>query len=127
MISLCTNAEGRTERHYPKQMRAGFVRISINLYVCHCILVTKQVSRKEKALIRLLSLPKDFRFEELIRVLGDLGFEMTHKGKTSGSRVKFYNREKKLQYLAHKPHPESIIKEKALKDIISFLKNNELI
>ena len=104
-----------------------FVYIIFNLYVCDCILVTTQVSRKEKILVRLLSLPKDFRFEELIKVLSSLGFEMNNKGKTSGSRVKFYNKEKKLQYLAHKPHPTSIIKEKALKDIIDFLKDNELI
>lgn len=32
-----------------------------------------------------------------------------------------------MQYLAHKPHPSSIIKEKALKDILNYLINNQLI
>ena len=32
-----------------------------------------------------------------------------------------------LQYLAHKPHPTSIIKEKALKDILFFLDSNKLL
>ncbi|SCQ22973.1 hypothetical protein TFUB4_02284 [Tannerella forsythia] len=32
-----------------------------------------------------------------------------------------------MQYLAHKPHPSSVIKEKALKDILGYLINNKLI
>lgn len=56
-----------------------------------------------------------------------LGFLKDDKGKTSGSRVRFYNAELKLQYLAHKPHPSSIIKQKALKDIVNFLTENNLI
>jgi hypothetical protein len=45
----------------------------------------------------------------------------------SGSRVKFYHSEKQKQFLAHKPHPSSIIKEKALKDIVDFLIKNDFI
>ena len=33
----------------------------------------------------------------------------------------------KMQYLAHKPHPFSIVKEKALKDIVDYLTENKLI
>lgn len=32
-----------------------------------------------------------------------------------------------MQYLAHKPHPKNIIKEKALKDIVNFIIENNLI
>ena len=85
------------------------------------------MTNKEKLIRRILQLPKDFTFEELGTILCQLGFEMDNKGKTSGSRVRFYNREKHLQYLAHKPHPQNIIKEKALKDIVVFLKENKLI
>lgn len=85
------------------------------------------MSRNEKLLNRLLSLPKDFTFDELTRALKSLGFEVSHKGKTSGSRIKFYNAEKQMQYLAHKPHPKNIIKEKALKDIVNFIIENNLI
>ena len=81
----------------------------------------------EKLKRRILQLPKDFTFEELESVLFQLGFKRDNKGKTSGSRVRFYHQEKQLQYLAHKPHPKSIIKEKALKDIVTFLKENKLI
>lgn len=85
------------------------------------------MTHREKLKERILQLPKDFTFEELETVLSQLGFEQDNKGKTSGSRVRFYHREKQLQYLAHKPHPKSIVKEKALKDIVNFLKENKLL
>lgn len=70
-------------------------------------------------------LPKDFTYAELVSL--QLGFEEDNKGKTSGSRVRFYRQNLGLQYLANKPHPTSIIKEKALKDIVNFLQVNNLI
>jgi len=85
------------------------------------------MSRKEKLIKRILSLPKDFTYAELVTLLLQLGFEKDEKGKTSGSRVRFINIECGLQYLAHKPHPSSIVKEKALKDIVTFLQINNLI
>lgn len=85
------------------------------------------MSKKEKLIQRLLMLPKDFSFAELESLLVQLGFEIDNKGKTSGSRIRFYNREKQLQYLAHKPHPAFIIKLNALKDIVRYLQNNNLI
>ena len=85
------------------------------------------MSQKEKLIKRLRSLPKDFTYSELVSLLQQLGFEEDNKGKTSASRVRFYHSKKRLQYLAHKPHPASIIKEKVLKDILIFLDNNELI
>lgn len=85
------------------------------------------MTKKEKLKHRLLQFPKDFTFEELETILCQLGFKQDNKGKTSGSRVRFYNQEKQLLYLAHKPHPQSIIKEKALKDIVDFLKENKLL
>jgi len=85
------------------------------------------MSKKEKLVKRILSLPKDFTYAELVTLLLQLGFEEDNKGKTSGSRVRFYNKDKKVQYLAHKPHPDNVIKEKALKDIVEFLLENNII
>ena len=85
------------------------------------------MTKKEKLIERIRHLPKDFTFEELETVLLQLGFEKDDKGKTSGSRITFYNKEKQMQYLAHKPHPSSIVKEKALKDIVNYLTENKLI
>ena len=85
------------------------------------------MTREEKLKRRILRQPKDFTFEELETPLYQLGFERDNKGKTSGSRVRFFHKEKQIQYLAHKPHPKSIIKEKALKDIVDFLTGNKLL
>ncbi len=82
------------------------------------------MSKIEKLIKKLLSYPKDLTFEELVKILSYLGFEMSNKGKTSGSRVRFVERAKQTQYLLHEPHPKNIIKEKALKDIIDFLIEN---
>ena len=85
------------------------------------------MTKKEKLIERMCRLPKDFTFAELETVLLQLGFEKDDKGKTSGSRVRFYNKDQQMQYLAHKPHPSNIVKEKALKDIVDYLKENKLI
>lgn len=49
------------------------------------------MTSKDKLIDRFKSLPKDFTFEELVKLLGLFGFEQSNKGKTSGSRVRFMN------------------------------------
>lgn len=85
------------------------------------------MTQKEKLIGRIRQLPKDFTFSELEALLSQLGFVVDNKGKTSGSRIRFYHPEKKLQYLAHKPHPANVIKPKALKDILDYLTENNLL
>ena len=60
---------------------------------------------KEKLIERFKRQPKDITFNELTRLFQVLGFEISQKGKTSGSRVEFVNNKKELSYGAHKPHP----------------------
>ena len=74
------------------------------------------MGRKEKLIQRLLSVPKDFSFEEMQSLLEILGFELSNKGKTSGSRVKFYNG--KTIIILHKPHPRKELLEYQIKQII---------
>ena len=52
------------------------------------------MSKKEKLIDRIQEVPKDFTFNELDTLLTYFGFEKSNKGKTSGSRVKFYHSEK---------------------------------
>ena len=80
---------------------------------------------KEKLIQRFVSQPKDFTWDELVRLFGIFGYEISNKGKTSGSRVILVNGES--SYTAHKPHPDSIIKSYVIKQVLEFLKNNELI
>lgn len=83
------------------------------------------LGKKEKLIQRLLSVPKDLTFEEMQSLLEILGFEMSNKGKTSGSRVKFYNG--KTIIILHKPHPRKELLEYQIKQIIEKLKEDELI
>ena len=68
------------------------------------------MSKKEKLIIKLQSKPKDFTYQEAKTLLELLGFYEFNKGKTSGSRVAFIHREKKLEIRIHKPHPNNILK-----------------
>ncbi|WP_442587489.1 type II toxin-antitoxin system HicA family toxin [Pedobacter sp. AW31-3R] len=79
------------------------------------------MSRNEKLLERLLSVPKDFTWEELLRFLSSYGYEEVKTGKTGGSRRKFADANKHIIAL-HKPHPSNILKEYITRDIITNLK-----
>ena len=86
------------------------------------------MSTKEKLIARFKTLPKDFSYDELVRLLSGLGYKVSNKDKTSGSRVRFMNKEKQLIIDIHKPHTLGApIKEMALKDIYNKLISNGLI
>jgi hypothetical protein len=68
-----------------------------------------------------LSLPKDFTWEELTKILSHFGYKELKKGKTGGSRRKFADEEKHIIDL-HKPHPKKIMKRYQLEDVIASLK-----
>jgi predicted RNA binding protein YcfA (HicA-like mRNA interferase family) len=76
------------------------------------------MSKREKLLKRLLSEPKDFRWSEMATLLAGYGYEEIQG---SGSRVKFFNRELRHLIILHKPHPGSIVKEGAVKDVVEKL------
>ncbi len=78
------------------------------------------MSRKEKLVKRFLSQPKDFHFEEVVKLLSYYGFEEIKKGKTSGSRVKFRN-PSDAHINLHKPHPSGLMKTYQLKQIKEVL------
>ena len=84
------------------------------------------MSSREKLIKRFLSLPKDFTFNELDKLLSGFGYVKEKKGKTSGSRVVFKNEESR-PIMLHKPHPEMIVKLYALKQVLSELKDVGLI
>jgi len=85
------------------------------------------MTTKDKLIERFRTLPKDFTVNELSKLLKGLGFRISNKGKTSGSRVRFINVESKSIIDLHKPHPGNIIKESALKDVFEKLMLNGFI
>lgn len=78
---------------------------------------------KEKLTERLKSLPKDFTFDEVIKLLQQLGYKRENKGKTSGSRVMFIDAQNR-KILLHKPHPGNTLKRYALEEIVEKLIRN---
>jgi hypothetical protein len=80
---------------------------------------------KEKLLLRLKSNPRDFTFDEMKSALEALGFEMSNKGRTSGSRVKFLRGS--IPIILHKPHPRKELLEYQVKQVIEILEKEGLI
>ncbi len=78
------------------------------------------MSKQEKLLERFLSIPADFTWDELKKVLASLGYLEITKGKTAGSRKKFVDKHGNL-ILLHKPHPSNIVKKYAIKQTIDNL------
>ena len=83
------------------------------------------MSKKEKLIERLKSNPKDFTFEELQTVLEAFGFELSNKGRTSGSRVRFIKGN--LAIVLHKPHPRKELLEYQIKQVVETLEKEELL
>lgn len=78
------------------------------------------MSRLEKAIKRLKSKPKDFTYDEAKNILNNLGYIEDNKGKTSGSRVTFINKDYKKIEL-HKPHPNNILKPYQINRLLNKL------
>lgn len=81
------------------------------------------MSKLEKAISRLKATPKDYTYSEAKQLLGQLGFEESTKGKTSGSRVTFYRAKDQAIILLHKPHPGDVMSPATVRDLLSTLKS----
>ena len=79
------------------------------------------MSRLEKAIARLKSIPRDYTYSEAKYILGQLGFAESNKGKTSGSRVKFFRVSDGRIILLHKPHPSEIMSVASVRDLAEYL------
>ena len=79
------------------------------------------MSKLEKAKERLKSKPKDYTYSEARQLLGQLGFEESSKGKTSGSRAKFFRPKDQTILLLHKPHPSDVMNEATVRDLLETL------
>lgn len=78
------------------------------------------MSKLEKEIERLKSKPKDYTYEEAKSLLNKLGFSEYNKGKTSGSRVRFINKNN-VKVDLHKPHPKNILKSYQIAKILTRL------
>lgn len=74
----------------------------------------------DKRLERLKSLAKDFTWDELKTLLERLGYEM-RAGK--GSRRRFMDKGKN-KILLHEPHPQKVLKEYQMKQVLEQLQEH---
>lgn len=82
------------------------------------------MSKAEKLLNRFLSRSNDFTYNELLRLLSNLGYK---EQQGSGSRVVFSNERIQHNIKLHKPHPVNILKRYQIDLIIQELKSNGLL
>lgn len=85
------------------------------------------MSKLEKLLQKISSKPKTFKYSELRTLLLGLGYGKIKKGKTSGSRVAFYNEKTKHIFRLHRPHPGNELKKYQINLIIEELKEQGII
>lgn len=69
----------------------------------------------------------DFGYDEAKSLLEKFGYREDNRGRTSGSRVAFINRETKHIIRLHKPHPGNILKKYQLGQLIEELRGQGVI
>ncbi len=85
------------------------------------------MSKLEKIIERILNGSGTISYQELTYVLHSFRYKTLPSGKTSGSRVAFYNPDLNDLIRLHKPHPGNELKDYQVKLIRSHLKQNGLI
>jgi hypothetical protein len=78
------------------------------------------MSGRDKLIARLKGRPKDFTWEELVRLLESLDYVDAKAGKTSGSRRRFVHSTAPAIAL-HKPHPGNVVKIYVIDDVLRVL------
>jgi len=84
------------------------------------------MSKIEKLIKRFLSIPTDFTYNGLVKLLAHFRYD-EETGKTTGSSVEFVNYDTDKKIKIHKPHPQPFLKEYAIKQIINKLKDHGVI
>jgi len=81
------------------------------------------MTKHDKLRDKLLMYSKTFTYNELKSLLAGYGYKELTVGKTSGSRVAFYNDETGHLIRLHKPHPNNELKRYQIEYLIDELKN----
>ena len=79
------------------------------------------MAKREKLLEKLRQRPRGFTWDELVRLLRQLGFEPVKRGRTSGSRQRFVQAASGLTISLHQPHPQKELKRYQIDQVIEFL------
>ena len=84
------------------------------------------MTRRDKLIARFKGRPKDFTWEELVRLLEGLDYAEAKAGRTGGSRRRFVHPTAPV-IAVHKPHPGSIVKMYVIDDVLRVLTAEGLI
>ncbi len=79
----------------------------------------------EKLLEALLSTPSTYRFRDFVRIMEHLGYELDHKGISSGSRIRFFREKDGRMFLMHSTHPSNEMSRGAIRAAVKFLGGEE--
>lgn len=80
------------------------------------------MSKKDKLIERLLKKPKDFTYDEMVSLLSYLDYELKQSG--TGSGVKFIKLNSNDVINFHRPHPNGILKQYILNQVIEKLRKD---
>lgn len=84
------------------------------------------MSRRDKLVARLKGRPKDFTWDELVKLLEGLDYAEATTGKTGGSRRRFVHVTAPTIAL-HKPHPGNVVRRYVIDDVLRVLTEANLI
>jgi predicted RNA binding protein YcfA (HicA-like mRNA interferase family) len=84
------------------------------------------MAKHRKTLEKLCARPPsaDIKWDELKSILEHLGYTML---KGSGSRRKFFHKEKNALIICHVPHPSPNVDKGCIADVVEHLKTNGFI
>lgn len=80
------------------------------------------MSKRQKAIDRVLSKPSDFGWDELSLLMEGFGYDVKTTG---GSGRKFIHPESRATLFMHQPHPSKILKAYQVREVIQFLKQEK--
>ncbi|TVP93627.1 MAG: type II toxin-antitoxin system HicA family toxin [Thioalkalivibrio sp.] len=84
------------------------------------------MSRIDKLIARFRGQPRDFTWDELVRLLEALNYSQATPGGTGGSRRRFVHQSAPTISL-HKPHPGNVVKRYAMAAVLRVLKEEGLV
>ncbi|MCY4451495.1 MAG: type II toxin-antitoxin system HicA family toxin [Immundisolibacterales bacterium] len=84
------------------------------------------MTRRDKLVRRFRTRPRNFAWEELVRLLAGVGYVEARSGATDGSRRRFVHPDAPAISL-HRPHPGNIVKMYTIDEVLRLLTEEELI
>ncbi len=84
------------------------------------------MGRRDKLVERFRTTPKDFTWDELVRLLESLGYRKAPSGRTGGSRRRFVHDTAPTINL-HRPHPGNVVRAYALRNVLELLARENLL